>query len=82
MHVATVTSTVQYVNEEEHPLEAVFVFPMPLGASVCQFSAKIADRDVVAEVQEKQEVRFPNNSILMNLSVVFCRLVNRNVSDT
>ncbi|XP_060770419.1 von Willebrand factor A domain-containing protein 5A-like isoform X3 [Neoarius graeffei] len=56
-HVATVTSTLQYVNEEEQPLEAVFVFPMPSGAAVCQFSAKIADQEIVAEVQEKQEAR-------------------------
>ncbi|XP_060770439.1 von Willebrand factor A domain-containing protein 5A-like isoform X2 [Neoarius graeffei] len=56
-HVATVTSTLQYVNEEEQPLEAVFVFPMPSGAAVCQFSAKVADQEIVAEVQEKQEAR-------------------------
>ncbi|XP_053092947.1 von Willebrand factor A domain-containing protein 5A isoform X2 [Pangasianodon hypophthalmus] len=56
-HVATVTSTLQYVNEEKRPLEAVFVFPMPSGAAVCQFSAKIADQEIVAEVQEKQEAR-------------------------
>ncbi|KAF4081061.1 hypothetical protein AMELA_G00157220 [Ameiurus melas] len=56
-HVATVTSTLQYINEEEHPLEAVFVFPMPSGAALCHFSAKIADQEIVAEVQEKQEAR-------------------------
>ncbi|XP_026775070.2 von Willebrand factor A domain-containing protein 5A isoform X1 [Pangasianodon hypophthalmus] len=56
-HVAAVTSTLQYVNEEEHPLEAVFVFPMPSGAALCQFSAKIGDQEIVAEVQEKQEAR-------------------------
>ncbi|XP_060770424.1 von Willebrand factor A domain-containing protein 5A-like isoform X2 [Neoarius graeffei] len=56
-HVATVTSTLHYVNEEKQPLEAVFVFPMPSGAAVCQFSAKIADQEIVAEVQEKQEAR-------------------------
>ncbi|KAM9496509.1 von Willebrand factor A domain-containing protein 5A-like isoform 2-T2 [Clarias gariepinus] len=56
-HVATVTSTLQYKNEEEHALEAIFVFPMPSGAALCQFSAKIADQEIVAEVQEKQEAR-------------------------
>lgn len=55
-HVATVTSTLKYVNEEDRPLEAVFVFPMPSGAALCHFSAKIADQEIVAEVQEKQEV--------------------------
>ncbi|KAI5615375.1 von Willebrand factor A domain-containing protein 5A isoform X5, partial [Silurus asotus] len=56
-HVGMVTSTLQYVNEEKSPLEAVFVFPMPSGAALCQFSAKIADKEIVAEVQEKQEAR-------------------------
>ncbi|XP_058263681.1 von Willebrand factor A domain-containing protein 5A-like isoform X3 [Hemibagrus wyckioides] len=56
-HVATVTSTLKYLNEEDNPVEAVFVFPMPSGASLCQFSAKIADQEIVAEVQEKQEAR-------------------------
>ncbi|XP_062849567.1 von Willebrand factor A domain-containing protein 5A-like [Trichomycterus rosablanca] len=56
-HVATVTSTLQYVNEEENPLEAIFVFPMPSDAALCHFSAKIADKEVVAEVQEKEKAR-------------------------
>ncbi|XP_053541534.1 von Willebrand factor A domain-containing protein 5A isoform X4 [Ictalurus punctatus] len=56
-HVATVTSTLQYINEEENHLEAVFVFPMPSGAALCHFSARIADQEIVAEVQEKQEAR-------------------------
>ncbi|XP_066523539.1 von Willebrand factor A domain-containing protein 5A-like isoform X2 [Hoplias malabaricus] len=56
-HVATVGSTLQYVNEEESPLEAVFVFPMPADASVCHFSAKIADKEIVAQVKEREEAR-------------------------
>ncbi|KAK2834561.1 hypothetical protein Q7C36_015262 [Tachysurus vachellii] len=56
-HVATVTSTLKYINEEDNTLEAVFVFPMPSGAALCHFSAKIADQEIVAEVQEKQEAR-------------------------
>uniref|UniRef100_A0A3B4DFL0 VIT domain-containing protein n=1 Tax=Pygocentrus nattereri TaxID=42514 RepID=A0A3B4DFL0_PYGNA len=56
-HVATVSSTLQYVNEEERPLEAVFVFPMPAEAALCHFSAKIADKEIVAKVQEKEKAR-------------------------
>ncbi|KAL6479336.1 hypothetical protein MHYP_G00127690 [Metynnis hypsauchen] len=56
-HVAMVTSTLQYVNEEELPVEALFVFPLPAEAALCHFSAKIADHEVVAEVQEKQKAR-------------------------
>uniref|UniRef100_A0AAZ3QZG6 von Willebrand factor A domain-containing protein 5A-like n=1 Tax=Oncorhynchus tshawytscha TaxID=74940 RepID=A0AAZ3QZG6_ONCTS len=54
-HVATVSSTLQYENQEESPLEAIFVFPLPGEAAVCRFSAKIGQTEVVAEVQEKQK---------------------------
>ncbi|XP_057185501.1 von Willebrand factor A domain-containing protein 5A-like isoform X6 [Triplophysa rosa] len=56
-HVATVTSTLQYVNEEERPLEALFVFPLPADAAVCHFSAKIGEHEIVAELKEKQTAR-------------------------
>ena len=56
-HVATVSSTLQYKNEEEQPLEAIFVFPLPAEAAVCHFSAKIGETEVVAHVQEKKKVR-------------------------
>ncbi len=55
-HVASVRSCLQYVNEEERPLEAVFVFPLPADAAVCHFSAKIEERGIVAEVQDRQSV--------------------------
>ncbi|XP_026057651.1 von Willebrand factor A domain-containing protein 5A-like [Carassius auratus] len=56
-HVATVSSTLQYVNEEERPLEAVFVFPLPADAAVCHFSAKIGEQEIVAEVQDRETAR-------------------------
>ncbi len=58
-HVASVRSCLQYVNEEERPLEAVFVFPLPADAAVCHFSAKIEEREIVAEVQDRQSVSRP-----------------------
>uniref|UniRef100_A0A673IVP5 VIT domain-containing protein n=1 Tax=Sinocyclocheilus rhinocerous TaxID=307959 RepID=A0A673IVP5_9TELE len=56
-HVATVCSTLQYVNEEERPLEALFVFPLPADAAVCHFSAKIGEQEIVAEVQDRESAR-------------------------
>ncbi|KAK6296504.1 hypothetical protein J4Q44_G00326460 [Coregonus suidteri] len=56
-HVATVSSTLQYENQEKSPLEAIFVFPLPGEAAVCRFSAKIGQTEVVAEVQEKQKAQ-------------------------
>ncbi|XP_046715573.1 von Willebrand factor A domain-containing protein 5A-like isoform X2 [Silurus meridionalis] len=70
-HVATVNSTLQYVNEQDYPLEAVFVFPMPSGAALCQFSAKIADQEIVAELQEKQEAREKYDDALSSGEEVF-----------
>ncbi|XP_021437416.2 von Willebrand factor A domain-containing protein 5A-like [Oncorhynchus mykiss] len=63
-HVATVSSTLQYENQEESPLEAIFVFPLPGEAAVCRFSAKIGQTEVVAEVQEKQKAREQYDDLL------------------
>uniref|UniRef100_A0A672HYL5 von Willebrand factor A domain containing 5A n=1 Tax=Salarias fasciatus TaxID=181472 RepID=A0A672HYL5_SALFA len=54
-HVATVVSTLNYQNKEDKPIEAVFVFPLPGDAAVCHFSAKMGQKEIVAEVKEKQE---------------------------
>ncbi|KAI9999603.1 hypothetical protein NQD34_018361 [Periophthalmus magnuspinnatus] len=56
-HVATVVSTLLYKNQEEKPIEAVFVFPMPSEAAVCHFSAKVGETLIVAEVKEKKQAR-------------------------
>ncbi|XP_029964292.1 von Willebrand factor A domain-containing protein 5A-like isoform X2 [Salarias fasciatus] len=56
-HVATVVSTLNYENKEDKPIEAVFVFPLPGDAAVCHFSAKMGQKEIVAEVKEKQEAR-------------------------
>uniref|UniRef100_A0A3P8U6H7 von Willebrand factor A domain containing 5A n=1 Tax=Amphiprion percula TaxID=161767 RepID=A0A3P8U6H7_AMPPE len=56
-HVATVVSTLKYQNKEDKPVEAVFVFPLPGDAAVCHFSAVIGQKEIVAEMKEKQEAR-------------------------
>nr|XP_054598873.1 von Willebrand factor A domain-containing protein 5A isoform X4 [Nothobranchius furzeri] len=56
-YVATVFSTLNYKNQEDKPLEAVFVFPLPGDAAVCHFSAQIGQTHIVAEVKEKQQAR-------------------------
>ncbi|XP_049330342.1 von Willebrand factor A domain-containing protein 5A isoform X2 [Astyanax mexicanus] len=57
-HVATVSSTLQYKNEEQSPLEALFVFPIPADAALCHFSAKIGDQEIVSKLQEKEQARY------------------------
>ncbi|XP_009296020.1 von Willebrand factor A domain-containing protein 5A [Danio rerio] len=56
-HVASVSSTLQYVNDEQRPLEALFVFPLPADAAVCHFSAKIGEQEIVAELQDKEKAK-------------------------
>ncbi|XP_077578084.1 von Willebrand factor A domain-containing protein 5A-like isoform X2 [Stigmatopora nigra] len=56
-HVGVVVSTLHYENKEDKAIEAVFVFPLPGDAAVCQFSAKIGQTEIVAEVKDKQEAR-------------------------
>uniref|UniRef100_A0A8C6PM53 VIT domain-containing protein n=1 Tax=Nothobranchius furzeri TaxID=105023 RepID=A0A8C6PM53_NOTFU len=56
-HVATVVSTLNYKNQEDKPLEAVFVIPLPGDAAVCHFSAQIGQTHIVAELKEKQQAR-------------------------
>uniref|UniRef100_A0A673FIQ7 VIT domain-containing protein n=1 Tax=Sinocyclocheilus rhinocerous TaxID=307959 RepID=A0A673FIQ7_9TELE len=56
-HVASVRSCLQYVNEEQRPLEAVFVFPLPADAAVCHFSARIGEQEIRAELQDRQSAR-------------------------
>lgn len=55
-HVASVVSTLSYDNGEDKPLEVVFVFPLPGDAAVCHFSATVGQKQIVAEVKEKQQV--------------------------
>ncbi len=66
-HVASVSSSLQYVNEEDRPLEAVFVFPLPADAAVCHFSARIGVQEIVAEVQDKQSVSLNSSCVVFYL---------------
>ncbi|XP_056315206.1 von Willebrand factor A domain-containing protein 5A isoform X2 [Danio aesculapii] len=56
-HVSSVRATLQYVNEEERPLEALFVFPLPAEAALCSFSASVGGQDIRGELRDKQTAR-------------------------
>ena len=55
--ICNVTSTLQYENNEDKPIEAVFVFPLDDDSAVYHFEAEIEDRKIVAECQESKMVR-------------------------
>ena len=55
--VAEVTSSLYYSNYEENPVEAEFTFPVDDASAVFRFEAEIEGRHIVAEIQEKEQVR-------------------------
>ncbi|MEJ1283625.1 hypothetical protein NN561_014598 [Cricetulus griseus] len=54
--VAGVSATLNYENEEEVPVEAIFVFPMDEDSAVYSFEALVDGKKIVAELQEKMQV--------------------------
>ena len=50
---ATVTCVQQYRNQEQQPIEAVYVFPLDEGAAVCGFAAVVGDVRYEAEVKPR-----------------------------
>lgn len=56
--IAEVSSTLLYTNKEDSPVEAEFTFPVDDGSAVFKFEAEIEGRRIVAEIQEKEQVKF------------------------
>jgi Ca-activated chloride channel family protein len=52
---ARVSVTQRFVNQESHPIEAVYVFPLDEGAAVCGFEAVIDGTLVIGQVKEREE---------------------------
>jgi Ca-activated chloride channel family protein len=50
-----VTVTQHYHNTEEVDVEAVYIFPMEEGSAICGFSAKIGERVLKGEVEEREK---------------------------
>ncbi|XP_074071451.1 von Willebrand factor A domain-containing protein 5A-like isoform X2 [Macrotis lagotis] len=55
--VADVSATLEYKNEEKDPVEAFFVFPMDEDSAVYSFQALVDGKNIVAEIQEKQQAQ-------------------------
>ncbi|MBI2837254.1 MAG: VWA domain-containing protein [Acidobacteria bacterium] len=52
---ARVTVTQKYRNQEDKPIEAVYIFPLDEGAAVCGFEALIDNVRVLGRVKEREE---------------------------
>jgi hypothetical protein len=55
--IANVRSTLCYKNVEKNPIEVRYEFPMDDQSAVYQFEAQIEDRIIIAECQEREQVR-------------------------
>ncbi|XP_066293430.1 von Willebrand factor A domain-containing protein 5A-like isoform X3 [Branchiostoma lanceolatum] len=56
-YVSNVTSSLEYHNGEDNPIEAVFVFPLDETSAVYKFEALIEGRRIIGKVKEKQKAR-------------------------
>src|SRR5512139_3916232 len=45
----------RYQNREKKPIEAVYKFPLPEGAAICGFWARIDGRSIQGMVEEREE---------------------------
>ena len=55
--VSEVTVIQSYINVENQPIEAVYMFPIEESAAVTAFEAQIDDRKIVTHVKEKDKAR-------------------------
>src|SRR5262252_6898102 len=60
--IAVTEVTQVFQNTESRPVEALYTFPVPRGASVAGFSMWINGKEMVGEVLEKQRAREIYNS--------------------
>lgn len=45
----------RYLNIEDKPIEATYLFPLPEEASVCGFNIRIGDRTIRGEIEEREK---------------------------
>lgn len=55
--VATVRVTQEFGNPYDHPIEAVYVFPLPQNAAVYALKMKIGGRTIEAKIKLREEAR-------------------------
>jgi len=55
--IAAVTVTQHYRNEGQRPIEARYVFPGSIQAAVHAMTVRIGERQIVAQIREKQRAR-------------------------
>ncbi|CAF4432940.1 unnamed protein product [Rotaria sp. Silwood2] len=61
---ADVIITQVFRNDEKQPIEAVYCFPIEEQAAIYSFTARIDDREIVAQLKEKKEAQQEYNNAL------------------
>jgi len=56
-HVAEVEITQEYVNNLGHPVEAIYVFPLPENSAVHRMRIEIGARVIESEIHEREEAK-------------------------
>ncbi|CAF3453960.1 unnamed protein product [Rotaria sp. Silwood1] len=62
---ADVTITQIFRNDEYTSIEAVYCFPIEEQAAIYSFTARIDNREIIAQLKEKKEVQFEYNNTLI-----------------
>ncbi len=52
---ARVRVSQRFANEEKQPVEAVYKFPLPEGAAICRFTARIDGREITGEIEGRDK---------------------------
>jgi len=88
--IASVTSRLVFKNTESQPIEAVYEFPIDDQSAVFHFEAEIDGRTIIAECQEKKQVRLyvlinamwpivgQRNNFMLIIYVLFTFVLNIN----
>lgn len=69
--VAQVTVEQEYVNVENRPIEALYLFPVEEEAAVIDFEAKVDGRTITTQVKEKDEARKDYQEAITNNQTAF-----------
>ena len=64
--VSEITVTQSYINVENNPIEAIYMFPVEEEGAVTFFEAEIDGRRIVTEVKEKEKARKDYDEAMMN----------------
>jgi len=51
---AQVTVSQHFQNQENNPIEAVYLFPLPESAAICGFEVRLGERVITGRVEEKE----------------------------